>query len=244
MKASAIITLALVLGMGIWTPAQAEDKSFLVPSITVIGTGKVTARPDMAELQVGVITQADAAAKALKENSQAMTKLLHTLAERGIAEKDIQTANLSVVPQYRKAKPGEPAPEITGYQVTNEVRIKVRKLDSLGTLLDEVVNQGANRMYGIRFSTADPAPHQDAARRQAMTDAYHKAALYAREAGLKCGRVLLIQEQTPHLPRPEFVGLARGAAAASVPVAPGVQEFTASITVTYAIDGVKVTGTH
>ncbi len=242
MKQSAITVLALVLGTGIWTPAQAADQSPLVPSITVVGTGKATAQPDMAEIQVGMVTQAPTAAKAMKENNQAMTKLLHTLADRGIAAKDTQTTNLSVVPQYRRAKPGEAPTAIVGYQVTNEVRIKVRDLDKLGALLDEVVTQGANRMHGIRFTTADPGPHQDEARQRAVADAHRKAELYARAAGVSLGRVLLVQEQTPHLPRPEFLGVARVAEGQAVPVAPGEQEFTATITITYAIAGVKVTG--
>jgi uncharacterized protein YggE len=114
------------------------------------------------------------------------------------------------------------------------VRVKVRQLDSLGEVLDQVVGQGANHVQGVGFAVAEPTPVLDEARRKAVADARHKAELYAREAGMEVGPVLLIQEETPHLPRPPLLGAAR-AEAAAVPVAEGELEFGASITVTYAM---------
>jgi uncharacterized protein YggE len=96
----------------------------------------------------------------------------------------------------------------------------VWKLDTLGQVLDEVVQQGANRIQGVSFSVAEPIPVLDEARLEAE--------LYAREAGVEVGRVLLIQEQPPHLPAPPVAGLAR-AEAAGVPIAEGEQEFGAVI---------------
>jgi uncharacterized protein YggE len=215
-------------------PAGSGEKQALVPSITVVGSGTVSARPDMAQIHVGVVTEAPTAAKALEDNNGAMTKLFSTLDARGIAKKDVQTSSFSVAPQYKRGAHGEQL-EIAGYRVSNEVAVKVRKLDSLGPVLDEVVRQGANRVQGISFSVAEPTPLFDAARRKAMADARRKAELYAKEAGVDLGRVLLIQEETPHLPRPLARGFAGAGVAAAVPIAEGEQEFGARITVTYAI---------
>jgi uncharacterized protein YggE len=187
----------------------------------------------MAQIQVGVVTEAPLAAKALKDNNEAMARLFSTLDGRGIARKDVQTSNFSVVPQYKRGPHGEQLPEVVGYRVSNQVAVKVRKLDSLGQVLDEVVQQGANQVQGVSFSVAEPTPLLDDARRKAMADARRKAELYAKEAGVAVGRVLLIQEGTPHLPGPILSGLAR--AEAGVPIAEGEQEFGAGITVTYAI---------
>jgi uncharacterized protein YggE len=217
-------------------PARADEKQVLVPSITVVGSDKVSARPDMAQIQVGVVTEASSAASALKENNDGMAKLFSSLEERGVARKDVQTSNFGIMPQYKRGPHGEQLSEIVGYRVSNSVGIKVRKLDTLGQVLDEVVQKGANQIHGVSFSVAEQTPLLDEARRKAVADARRKADLYAKEAGVEVGQVLLIQEQTPHSPGPMVVGLARSQAA-GVPIAEGELDFGATITVTYAISG-------
>lgn len=215
-------------------PASAAEPQPLVPSITVTGSGRVSARPDMAEVQVGVTNQARTAAKALQENNAVMEKLFKALGEKAIDRKDVQTSNFRVAPVYRRGPQGQQLNEIAAYEVSNLVHVKVRKLDTLGEVLDEVVAQGANQVQGVSFTVADPQPLLDQARRKAVADAKRKAELYAKEAGVGVGRVLLIQEEAPHVPRPQF--FAGGAArAAAVPVAEGEQEFGAGITVTYGL---------
>jgi uncharacterized protein len=213
--------------------AQSQTGHLPFPFITVVGHGKASAKPDMAEIQVGVVTQASNAAKALQQNSDAMAKLLSTLEARGIPKTDVQTANFNVMPQYRRGPHGEQQPGITGYEVSNQVRLKVRKLDLLGPVLDELVEQGANQVRGISFAVAESTPLLDQARRQAIADARRKAELYASAAAVPLGRVLAIQEETPQQPRPMAFGLAK--AAPSVPIAEGEQDFAASLTVTYAL---------
>ena len=227
-------TLLAVLTANFLTPVRADEKQVLVPSITVVGSDKVSAKPDMAQIQVGVVTEASSAATALKENNDRMTKLFSSLEERGVARKDVQTSNFSVMPQYKRGSHGEQMSEIVGYRVSNSVGIKVRKLEALGQVLDEIVQKGANQIHGVSFSVAEPTHLLDEARRKAVADARRKAELYAKEAGVEVGQVLLIQEQTPHTPGPMVVGLARSQAA-GVPIAEGELDFGATITVTYAI---------
>jgi hypothetical protein len=230
------LVLALVGGFaaGFLASARAEEKQAVVPSLTVVGSGTVSARPDMAQIQVGVVTEAPSAAKALKDNNDALARLFATLDGRGIARKDVQTSTFSVIPQYKRGPHGEHLPEVVGYRVSNTLRVKVRQLDALGQVLDEVVQQGANQVHGVRFAVAEPTPLLDQARRKAVADARRKAELYAKEAQVEVGRVLLIQEQTPHVPGPLVLGVAR-AEAAAVPIAEGELDFGAIITVTYAI---------
>jgi uncharacterized protein YggE len=216
--------------------AAEPDRSKLVPSVTVTGSGEASARPDMATVQVGVVTDAESASEALKKNSEAMSGLMQSLAGQGIAEKDIQTTNVSVSPRYSSLRNGE-SMHIVGYEATNNVQAKIRKLSNLGTILDDVVEKGANRMHGVSFSVAEPNPILDQARQKSIQDAHRKADLYAAAAGVKLGRVLLIEEQSHHLPRMEPLVMARGAmAAAAVPIASGEQEFRVSISVTYALE--------
>lgn len=204
------------------------------PSITVVGTGSAAARPDTAEVSAGVVTQAATAGQALAQNNTAMDKVLKAVTALGIADKDVQTTSVSVVPQRRQGRQEPQPPEIVGYEVSNQVRIKVRDLAALGRVLDTLVGQGSNVLGGIGFSVGEPAPVLDQARTKAMADARRKAELYAQAAGVKLGPVLSISEAAPAIPRP-FGEMSRTMATAAVPVAPGEQEFQASITVTYAI---------
>lgn len=202
-------------------------------TVTVAGSGTVSATPDQAEITTGVVTQAATAAQAMAANSQAMERLLQSLANLGIGPRDIQTTNISVSPQRRAPKEGQP-PEITGYEVSNQVRVKVRDLARLGQVLDRQVSQGANLVYGIHFGLQEPAPLLDEARKRAMADARRRADLYAAAAGLKVGRVLSVQESGVAPPGPGPAP--RIAMSAAIPVAPGEQEIQASVTVTFTLD--------
>jgi len=202
-------------------------------TVTVSGAGTVAAAPDLAEITTGVVTQAPTAAQALAANSQAMERLLQALGGFGIAARDVQTTNISVSPQRRPGKDGQP-PEITGYEVSNQVRVKVRDLARLGRVLDAPVGQGANLVYGIRFGLQEPVPRLDEARKLAMADARRKAELYATAAGLKVGRVIAVQEAGAASPRPEMAP--RALMSAAVPVAPGEQEIQTSVTMTFTLE--------
>jgi uncharacterized protein YggE len=215
-----------------------------LPSLSVSGEGKVSAAPDTADVNVGVVTQAPTAKEALAANTEAMTKLIATLKEQGIAEKDVQTQNLSIQPQYtqppRNRENQEFVPKIAAYQVTNTVQVTSRKIDALGGILDALVQSGANQMYGISFRVDKPEALLDEARVAAVSDAKRKAELIAKAAGVKLGPPIQISESgTMPMPRPLMMrGMAAApmmAASAPVPVAGGEQDFSVSVSVTYQI---------
>jgi uncharacterized protein YggE len=204
------------------------------PSITVVGSGSVSGVPDTAEVTAGVVTQAATASQAMSQNSATMEKVLKALTALGIADRDIHTTNVSIVPQRASTQPSRPAPSpVIGYEVTNQVRVRVRNLSSLGRLLDTLVSQGANALGGIGFSIADPAPLLEQARSKAIADARQKAQVYATAAGVKVGRVIFIRDTSAGPPRP-MAG--RMMAMAATPVAPGEQEVEVSVSVTYALE--------
>lgn len=230
-----ILLTALLLALACLLPARSAraDEKGPQNAIVVVGSGEFSAKPDMAQIQVGVVTMAPSAANALAANNAAMEKLFKALADRGVAEKDLQTSNFNVAPQYRHDPQGRQQPEIAGYQVSNQVSVKVRQLGNLGAVLDELVTKGANQVHGVSFGVAEPEGLLDVARRRAVEDARRKAELYAKAAGVKVGRVVRIDEQGTRVPpRVESFGMAR---AAAVPVAPGEQQFHASVTVTFEL---------
>jgi uncharacterized protein YggE len=222
-----------LLGLGQASEGLAGDES-LVPSITVVGTGKVSAKPDQGEIDVGVVTQRTAAVDAMNANNAAVRKVFGRLTQLGVAAGDVKTSSLSLNPLYsRRDNPRDP-PKIIGYEAANQVHVVVRDLEKMGTVLDAVVREGANRLNGVSFTVGDAAALLDEARTKAVQDARRKAELYAKASGVKLGPVLSVQEVQPHMPRPEQFRLAQ--AADTVPIAPGELQFAVNITMMYRID--------
>jgi uncharacterized protein YggE len=232
-------TLCFVLPALLLLPAFAQGQtrttSDTVPSVTVGGEGEARAKPDQAEISVGVVTEAETAEQAVQQNNEAMEKLLDALRRADIAKKDVQTTSFNVSPIRDYDRENKQPPRIVGYRVVNQVHVKIRKLDRLGKILDTLVGQGANQIHGVSFSIGDKQELLDQARKKAMADARRKAQLYAEAANAKLGHVLSIEEtSSPAPPRPMYAP-ERMQAAAAVPIAPGEQTLTVNITVTYKL---------
>lgn len=217
-------------------------------TISVSATGKVSARPDTAEIQFGVVTESPTAVAALQANNQAATRLTAILKERGVAEKDIQTVQIQVVPRYTQPQPRRPGlagdqaeefvPRIYAYRVENSFRIKARQIDSLGPLLDSVVEGGANQIRGISFHVEKADQLLVEARRQAVRNAHQKAEELAEAALVRLGLPIRIEEHGGPVPVPQprmYAGGAMMAAAPTMPVAPGEQELTVSVSIVYEL---------
>ena len=227
------LALAIVL-IAAMNPALAGDDARR--SIRVQGTGGVDARPNQAVILAAVVDQEARAGAALEANSQAMRRVLQKLGEFAVADADIRTRGFSVTPIFERRQSGTATPRIIGYRVVNRIEVKVRELARLGAMLDAIVAAGADRLDGIRFSIKEPAPLADKARLRAMSDARRKAELFAEAAGVRVGRVLEIAEQGVSVPRPRLLKATEMRARAAVPIAPGEQRVSATVTVVYEIE--------
>ena len=223
------LATAIVLAL----PAAAETAP---ATIAVTGEGKVDMAPDMAMLSLGVMTQADTAAAALKANSEGLSGALDRLKAAGIEGRDIQTSGLSLHPNIDYSSTGR-EPQVRGYTASNMLTVRLRDLSVLGQTLDAVVTEGANTLNGLSFGLQNPDEATDEARRRAVADATHKAALYAEAAGVTLGRIVTISEQGNYGgPQPMMMAEARFAKdAGSVPVASGEISIGATISAVYEI---------
>lgn len=236
---AAMTGAALLFGLMAMAPAQALADSDAPGRISLVGIGEVRAVPDEASIAIGVVHQADTAAAALKDNNAAMSEIFATLKGEGIDEKDIQTANFSLNPRYVYPKDNSGPPTIQGYEVSNEVSVRVRDLTKLGALLDKVVQSGSNRINGVSFSLSNPEEAENEARRRAVANAKAKAELYAKAAGVKLGSVRQISEAgiaMPPRPIMRAEAYAVKAAADAVPIANGEQTITIQVNMTWDID--------
>ena len=225
------ILLGLALAAALISPALAADPA--PRTLSMNGHGEVRAAPDMATVNAGVTTSAPTAAAALAANSSRMNTVCAALKKLGVAEKNIQTIGFNVSPQYTNGDNNN-ARRLTGYQVNNEVSVRLEDVAKVGAALDALVTAGANQMNGISFDIAAPAPLLDKARAGAIADARARAETYARAAGVTLGAILSISEGgASEPPRPMYRMMAM--AAAPTPVAAGQQSVTADVSVVWEI---------
>lgn len=227
-----VLVLAAVLALPGAPGAAAQETT---PVITVSGSGRVQAAPDVANVSAGVVTEAAQAADAVRANAAAMQKVIAALDAAGIERKLVQTSRFDVSPVYSDAPSVRPGrmPAIVGYRVANQVAVEVRGVDRVGGVIDALVAAGANELGGVSFGVAEPAPLLDEARKQAITDARRRAEIYAKQAGVALGRVLRIEE-SGGAPGPVPVAF-RMEAAAATPVAPGQVDLEANVSVTWSL---------
>ncbi len=236
----ALPVLAIAASLAFAGAAQATEPQEQPRTITITGEGEVSAAPDIAYVETGVVTEGKTAAEALAANTEAMNEVFKGLEEAGIEKKDMQTSQFSVYPVYEQVKPEENrphTPKIGGYRVQNQLTVTVRDLTKLGGILDQVVSLGSNQLSGIRFSIDKLEPLVNEARKNAVKNALEKAKLYAGAAGVALGEIMSISENGTSMPQPYYAkDMMMRAEASSVPVAAGEQTLSASVTLVIKID--------
>lgn len=192
-----IVALSLALALLVFAvPALGESAdSSDMDTVTAVGTATITLTPDMATFTVGVSTQDQWLAAARKQNAELMQKVLDSLKAAGVDAKDLQTENYSVNPvyDYQNGKFGQ-LQTLSGYSVSNNVSVTVRKLDQLPDLLDAAVAAGANQTYGVNFQSSQNTAAYDQALAAAAQDALRKAKLMAEAMGRTVGKVISLSE--------------------------------------------------
>lgn len=198
----------------------APDTRFAATTLDIAASGEVRATPDMATIDLGVTTQEATAAAALADNAAAMTRVVAVLKSAGIEARDIQTASLTISPQY--AYNQNQPPRLTGYQASNQVSVIVRDLSKLGATVDAVVGVGATNVGQIQFGLMSRTPAENAARLAAVKALDDKAALYAEASGYRISRLVNLSEGQPQqVVRPMAAAGLSLRAAPSTPVESG-----------------------
>lgn len=209
-------------------------------TIHVTGSGSVTGDPDIATLNLGVFVEKGTVAEAREEAASAMTALIESLKANDVAEKDINTENFSIYPQYDYTEEGR---VLRGYSVNNTVRAKVRALDTLSDVIDDAAEAGGDNIVlnSIQFMIDDTTEFQKQARSLAVKDAVAKAQTLAEASGVVLGKPVTITENTYFESPPIPYAVAEAAfaddsARTPTPIVPGELTVTVNITVVYEIE--------
>ena len=205
-------------------------------TITVSGHGAVTVTPDVAYITLGATNTSKTLEAAQTDVSDRLAAIMKSLEANGVAKADIQTSGYNVSIQYEYDRDGN-MKGIAGYTVTSGLNVTVRKLASLGAILDQSVTAGANLVSNVSFGVSDPSKPASQARDLAFKDARAKADEFAKASGTVVTGVVSIEETSAPKPAPQPVAMAAasGAEARSVPVSAGTTEVTVDISVVFEI---------
>jgi uncharacterized protein YggE len=201
--------------------------------------GKVSLKPDIGMINVGVQATASTVSEAKADVDQQMAAIMAALKEQGVAEKDVQTSHYSIHYEREPYPPvdrGTPSDEEKGaYRVSSMLRVTVRDIDKVGDVLDSTVGAGANQVYGVSFTVSDEQKWQSAARAEAVDDAKARASELAGLADEELGEVLTISEVIGGGPVPMPMVAVERAVGGGAGIAPGELDLSTQVQVTFAI---------
>jgi hypothetical protein len=218
-------------------------------TITVNGTGKVTAIPDVATFEFTVQQTAATVAAAQAAATAQLNSAFNALTSAGVASSDIQTTSYNISPNYEQqggvcngvgliCTPSKSV--LTGYEVSQTDQVKVRNLADAGTLFTTIGSLGVESVDSLQFSLDNPETSQNQARAAAISDAQAQAQTLANELGVKLVAVTSFTDNSgsSNPPYPIMYAMAATAgsnAAASPTVSTGQQQVTDNVTITYEI---------
>ena len=234
---ASIMTIAAVAGVvALAIPANGAgtaDNRY----ITVTGVGTISVVPDAVRFNATVSAVAPTNAAALSSASKSAAAVRAALKDKGIAVKDIRSANISVYPEYTWTQ--DTGTKITGYRASQSFDVLVRTASKAGTVIEAVVNAGGDsvQLGGVIPTTLNPSAATEDARAAAVANAKSKATSYAKLLGVSVGKVLSLEEQySPVYSSPFPMAKAGMASDSAVEMDLGEQDVTVSITVRWALN--------
>jgi uncharacterized protein len=230
-----VVIFGVILLLGSSAYAQQDTGRPRPPSITVSGEATLSAEPDQAEIDIGVVSQAKTAPEASKENAERLSRVLAEVKKQLGKGDEVKTSGYALSPNYRYPQGGKP--EIVGYTASNTLRIKTTNLNLVGRLIDSAMQAGANNINRLVFTLKDELSAQLGALKMASAKAKAKAEAVAASLGLKIVRITAVNEGERTIqPIYRQAMTARAeAAAAPTPVEPGTVDVRSTVSLTVEV---------
>lgn len=227
MSARTIRLLAAIpCAVALWAQAPSRPAT-----IVAVGDASLSATPDTARIDVGVVTQAATAQDASTQNASQAGAMIAALQNLLGTAASIKTVNYSVTPVYNNPPSGQSA-TIVGYTVNNTVEVTLTDLEMVGKTIDTAIQSGGNRVQGVSFTLQDRTSVVAQALKTAAGRARSLADAIASGLNVHTGAVLHATEGVNTI-NPVTPGMA--AAAPPTPIETGLVVIQASVTLEVAI---------
>ncbi len=230
------------------SPVFTAQTSTANTGIWVTGQATLEIPADVAKVSIGVESREATVAESRQKAAGAMENVLAAIRETGVANDDIVTSYFNIQPQTVWVEVSDSSgsrrePRITGYIVNNTVRVTVRDIDLLGSVVDTAATAGGDlvRINSIQFTVDDPSVFGEQIREMAATDALAKANFYARVMGVTLGPMVFLTEVGSSVPMsrafPESMGMMMDEGFARTPISAGDVSLSVTLQVVFAIAG-------
>jgi uncharacterized protein YggE len=188
------IPSALIAGCIAWSAAGAQgaepSASLQQPEIVASGRGEVRLAPTYAAVIVNIATRVSTAVEAASQNAQKVQAVISALRASGLSEKDITTAGYNLQQDYDYRPDRRPEP--SGFMANTSIRAEVRRLESLGKVIDAAIAAGATGISGVQYFASNTEEARRSAMAQAVREARTDADVLARAAGGSLGRLIAL----------------------------------------------------
>ena len=229
---------ALMIGAALPNAAAAQQASITQAiagtRLDISATGEVSRVPDLAIITAGVVAKAPTASAALQESASRMQRVVAALKRAGIADRDIQTSNVNLNPEYRY--PENQSPQLTGYTASNNVTVRFRDVRTSGRILDALVGEGANQIGGPNLTIDNTDAALDEARAKAIAVGRARAQAYARSLGMRVVRLVALSETGGNsIVQPLPMYARADVAMAKTQIEPGEQKLQVTLAMTFEL---------
>lgn len=209
--------------------------------ISISGEGEIYATPDIAVIDVSVLTEERTVAEAMDSNTEKMNNIINALKNNmAIDEKDIKTTNFNIYPQYSyNSDTGQRS--LDGYNISQNINVKIRNLDNVGQVIQSVTSLGANNVSDLSFTFDDDEALKNQAREKAIENAKQKAKDLASQLGVKLVNIVDFSESsyTPVYSSGmsyKVMEESRDSAVAAPTISTGENKVTSNVYITYVIE--------
>lgn len=211
-------------------PYMPHQVNHATRKIIVIGNGEIAVEPDIAVVQLEVVTVNEQLSEAQRENAIVMNNVIQSLLRLGIPRENIQTVSYTIFPKYDYVNGVQ---IFRGYEVSNAISVKITDIQQVGRVIDTAVENGANRVSNIQFTVEDTERYKQEAIVRALRNAQLKARTIATALQLPTEPqpVRIVEEQQGGQPVP-FQTYAK-AEQTTTPIEPGQIVITATLRVEF-----------
>jgi len=205
-------------------------------SIVISETGEVYAEPDLAVISFAVINEAKSVTYAMNENSATMNDVVDAIKEQGVEDKDLKTTSFNIYPRYEYSEGTYGKRILVGYEVAQELQVKIRDLGKIGTIIERATDSGANRVEDLYLTIDKQDALKKQAREQAIAQAKTKAEELTLQLNVKLGKIVSFSENF-YVPRYDVqYSMKEGIGGGEVPdIQTGENKISVSVIITYEI---------
>src|SRR3989344_4266228 len=249
------LLILMALFFAVKTVAELKGLRFIgggIPAGNVMsfdGNGEVFAAPDIAMVNITIREEAKEVKEAQAEATAKEKAVLDFLEKEVIAKKDIKTESYNSYPKYDYGTPcygygygmpcREKTPEIIGYEVSENISVKVRELEKAGDLVVGIGALGITEISGPNFSIENEDDLKAEARKLAIDEAKAKAEALASDLSVRLVRIVNFSEGGDYyMPMYAKAMMAEDSAVSSAPspeLPTGENKITSNVTITYEI---------